>query len=273
VNPSVPASVTIAASANPSPPGNFVTFTATPVNGGASPAYQWKVNGGNVGTGLSTYSYVPNANDQIVCYMTSNLPACHYPSQAVSNAITMAVVPVNTTVTGNVPSPLHLCFDASNTVTVAGSGSTFHVSSGAQVNIVAGQKILFKYGTSVSPGGYMHGYITTTNAYCATLPPAMVSVQITGTGENTESAAGSLQSGFRVYPNPTTGDFTVEALGEADNKINQIAVFNMSGSKVFGLDLDGERSHKCSASGLPTGVYFIHVTTGKNTGVSKLIKL
>jgi hypothetical protein len=42
---------------------------------------------------------------------------------------------------------------------------------------------------------------------------------------------------------------------------------------VFTIDLKGERNHHCSLSGLPTGIYFIHVTSGKETGVSKLIKL
>lgn len=271
VNPSLPVSVSIAASANPSPPANFVMFTASPVNGGPTPIYQWKVNGVNAGTGLSTFSYVPLNNDQVACTLTSNLATCFFPAQAVSNTITMVIVPANTSVLGNVPAPLSLCFDASNVVTVAGGGTTFNVASGASATMIAGQKIRYLDGTSVSPGGYMHGYITLTNSYCASLPPSMVSI-LTGEEENQQPAVGSQQS-FRVYPNPTTGEFTVEATGHSSNLISQITVFNLSGSKVFTIDLKGERNHRCSLSGLPTGIYFIHVTTGNETGVSKLIKL
>jgi uncharacterized protein (TIGR02145 family) len=72
-NNSLPAGVSIAASSNPFCPGNSVTFTATPSNGGTNPSYQWKVNGVNVGTNSSTYSYNPVDGDSIRCIMTSNL--------------------------------------------------------------------------------------------------------------------------------------------------------------------------------------------------------
>ena len=45
VNPNLPVSVTITSSKNPSCAGDPVLFTATPVNGGTSPNYQWKVGG------------------------------------------------------------------------------------------------------------------------------------------------------------------------------------------------------------------------------------
>ena len=73
VNNNLPAGVSITAVSNPFCPGSSVTFTATPVNGGSTPAYQWKVNGVNVGTNSSTYTYNPVNNDSVRCIMTSNL--------------------------------------------------------------------------------------------------------------------------------------------------------------------------------------------------------
>ena len=73
VNPIVPVSVTVVASANPVFKNTPVTYTATPTNGGSTPAYQWQVNGVNVGTNSATYTYIPNDQDTVKCILTSSL--------------------------------------------------------------------------------------------------------------------------------------------------------------------------------------------------------
>jgi hypothetical protein len=52
-----------------------IFFSKNITNGGSSPTYQWKRNGTNVGTGLSTYSpsgTLNNNGDTIVCMITSS---------------------------------------------------------------------------------------------------------------------------------------------------------------------------------------------------------
>ncbi|NVO19529.1 MAG: choice-of-anchor D domain-containing protein [Bacteroidetes bacterium] len=85
----IPPSVNIAITAgnNPDCTGDPLTFTATPINGGASPSYQWFVNGNPVGTNSFTYTHPsPSNNDGISCRMTSSL-SCANPVLAVSNTI------------------------------------------------------------------------------------------------------------------------------------------------------------------------------------------
>jgi hypothetical protein len=90
---SVTPSVTIAVTSgsNPSCTGQSVTFTASPTNGGATPSYQWKLNGTSVGTNSSTYNNASLATgNSITCIMTSSL-GCASPTTATSNAITMTI--------------------------------------------------------------------------------------------------------------------------------------------------------------------------------------
>ena len=89
---SLPVSVSIAASSNPVCAGTSVTFTATPVNGGTAPAFQWKVNNVNAGTGSASYTYAPANNDVITCALTSNA-SCITGNPATSNPVTMGVNP------------------------------------------------------------------------------------------------------------------------------------------------------------------------------------
>lgn len=76
--------------------GNSVTFTATPVNGGTTPSYQWRVNGNPVGTNSSTYTTTGLTNgQQVTCTLTSNAP-CRTSNTANSNVLTMTVNPMVT---------------------------------------------------------------------------------------------------------------------------------------------------------------------------------
>lgn len=102
VTPAATASVSATASASVICTGTTVTFTATPVNGGAIPGYQWKRNGVNTGANSPTFSSNVLANgDVISCVMTTG-QACTLPVSATSNSITMTVntsLPVSVSIT------------------------------------------------------------------------------------------------------------------------------------------------------------------------------
>ena len=73
--------------------GAIVTFNATPSDAGATPSYQWKKNGINVGTNSTSYTTSSIVNgDIITCEITSS-ESCAVPLNATSNSITMTVMP------------------------------------------------------------------------------------------------------------------------------------------------------------------------------------
>lgn len=75
--------------------GSAVTFTATPVNGGTTPVYQWLRNGSGVATNSPTFSYVASAafnGDRISVVLTSNA-VCAAPVKDTSNVLTMNFIP------------------------------------------------------------------------------------------------------------------------------------------------------------------------------------
>jgi len=147
VRPLNPVSVSISASNNNICAGTHVTFTATPVNGGINPSYQWKVNGANAGSGLSTYSYAPQNGDIVACILTSSNILCVSNNPALSNLITMVVIPLNVVSVSISPSSNSVCAGDSVTFTAVPQHGGSLPSYQWQVNGVnTGQnKHLFTY--------------------------------------------------------------------------------------------------------------------------------
>ncbi|HEX2970337.1 MAG TPA: gliding motility-associated C-terminal domain-containing protein, partial [Bacteroidales bacterium] len=121
INALLPVSVSITADNNPVCSGNSVTFTATPVNEGTAPLYEWHKGATTVGTNSSTYSYVPSDGDMITVVLTSS-EVCQTGGPATSNLISVGVNPaINITAV-----PVHaLCNGyATGEITVNVTGGT-----------------------------------------------------------------------------------------------------------------------------------------------------
>jgi uncharacterized protein (TIGR02145 family) len=100
VNPLIPVTSSVTATAYAVMPNTSVTFTASSVNGGSSPTYQWKVNNVVVGTNSPTYSYTPANNDNVKCVVTSSLTGCLSGNPANSPVVNMVVYSSGTPCTG-----------------------------------------------------------------------------------------------------------------------------------------------------------------------------
>jgi hypothetical protein len=92
VSGTVTPAISIAASTDSVCPGQSVTLTATPTNGGASPSYQWKKNGNNI-SGATSSAYAASSllsTDIFSCQLTSSV-GCASPTTATSNSLSVVV--------------------------------------------------------------------------------------------------------------------------------------------------------------------------------------
>jgi hypothetical protein len=158
------------------------------------------------------------------------------------------------------------CFNASQTISVAGGESVFTVEEWGSATLVAGQNILFNPGTTVFPGGYLHGYIAPEGPYCTV--PAMASA-ITGSQELTKVPE---QSFFTLYPNPTSGTFILALNGYIPSEKTRITIYNMKGEKIISAVMADEMKHEFSLSGKPSGIYLVRVVGEKYAGTARVIK-
>ncbi len=80
--------------------GDSVTIQSLVENAGLNPGYQWFVNGLSSGEGQSSLTLVPADGDQVSCIVTSATP-CSQGSPAVSNTVTLQVIPYPSVNLGN----------------------------------------------------------------------------------------------------------------------------------------------------------------------------
>jgi hypothetical protein len=186
--------------------------------------------------------------------------------------MTPVVQPVNNLLDITTAANQSNCFDATQTITVAGSGSTFTVKNDGNVNLIAGQNILVYPGASVQSGGYLHGYITTTGQYCGSLKTSLVTnPEEINRVTPAESKIFTNQL-FRIYPNPTSDFITLELNQTNTSSMAYIAIYNMNGKPILQQTMNGGSKRQFSLLGQPGGIYIVHVRSGSRSEIIKIIK-
>jgi len=168
-----------------------------------------------------------------------------------------------------IPSSQNSCFNALQSITVAGNGSTFILESGSSVQMIAGQKINLFPGTKAMNGSYLHAMITTTGTYCCNSTPGAPSVM---NGNSSEVRNPDQKSFYKVYPNPTTGSFTIELNGVDESSKVGIEIYGILGERILKAEMHGASARKFDLSGRQHGVYLIRLVNGSETGLTKIIK-
>ncbi len=114
----------------------------------------------------------------------------------------------------------------------------------------------------------MSGAIASNGLYCN--QPAFASISAnTGTiGIHSLEE----QSIFKIYPNPTSGLFTLETSGLDWSEKVIAEIYAMNGEKLESVEWSAEKAHQFSLSGRTAGIYLVRFISGRHAGTSRVIK-
>jgi len=151
--------------------GQPVNFTASPLNGGTAPTYQWYVNNVAVaGQTASTFSSSSLTNGQTINVVLSSNVSCPSGNPASSNVVTANIV-TNLVPAVTIAAPAAVCAGTPTTHTIltsSGGGPTPTYQWYLNTTLVAGQTGTTYTGT-FSNGDQIY-VIMTTSSSCATAP-------------------------------------------------------------------------------------------------------
>jgi len=180
-------------------------------------------------------------------------------------------IPENVTVAPFTVAPgVYQCYNASQTITV----QYYTILSGGMVNMVAGHNIRLLDGTHARSGSYFHAWISSVD-HCYILAPPVVLAsgeEILSTAEEEETIAFTNDQFFKVYPNPTTGMFTLELTEPDETVMITVDIYSMLGESLLRTDLPAVSHCQFDLSAKQPGIYLIRVRRGDRVGFEKLIK-
>jgi hypothetical protein len=253
-----------------------------PAGGIQLSGFQWQSSIDNL-----TFSNIPAATDQN--YQPDALTINTYFRQVqvspegcgfVTNAVSVLLVqapPAEKFVSSDTIQPgEQFCADASQTLTVGGSGSAFVVQAGGSAHLMAGQNIHILPETGVQPGGYLHGFIANECPWCN----AFSNTQMVAARPDTLKTEKSLtdipgiykETSFSVYPNPTSGTITLELSTPPGEIPVKVKIFNMMGAEIMTMEFVEGNLHVFTLFEQKPGMYLIQVLRNNKPEFRKIIK-
>jgi hypothetical protein len=80
-----------------------------------------------------------------------------------------------------------------------------------------------------------------------------------------------LSSAINIFPNPTSGNVTIDATNLAQN-VNQINILNVQGQMVFAFNQLGSKAvFDLNLTNLPEGIYVVQLQTSAGVLSKRLI--
>jgi photosystem II stability/assembly factor-like uncharacterized protein len=247
-------------------------------NEGSNPTYQWTLNGKNLPTSEPYLSTDTLTHDALIILKLISNANC-IDSNPFESTDTIKVFVSNIEAPENLPlTNLSLidgsinCYNALQTITVAGSGTTVDFESGSTVDLIAGQSITFLPGFYAHNGSQMNAWITIDGTFCDGSPSPIVAQHETKSIEKNNNTTPDkpdlYEKSVKVYPNPNNGKFTVE-LENFENAI--ITIYSISGTRILQSQVHASEKLPINLPNLKNGIYFLQVTENNKMYTRKFI--
>jgi M6 family metalloprotease-like protein len=167
------------------------------------------------------------------------------------------------------------CYDATDTITVAGGGSAVEFLNGSTVDLIAGMSIFLLPGFHAYEGNTTNARITTEALFCDALPFSSViaqnnekSIPLSESSDN-KKIVKKEEKTVKVYPNPGNGKFTLE-LTNFEGR-STVSVINTLGTIVYQTSVTNNNPSELELTFLRKGIYFVNVKNGDTVKTNKII--
>jgi hypothetical protein len=161
------------------------------------------------------------------------------------------------------------CFNAIDTIIVAGSGSTVDFQSGSSATLIAGQSIRLMPGFHAHSGSWMEAYITTNGTFCDGASGSIVQNEpMPKSGDLVRESVVGIERQVKIFPNPNNGNFTIELINVENGEMN---VVDMLGSIVYRKKITGKGDNNIDLGRIANGLYVVKISDGKGLLTKKVL--
>jgi hypothetical protein len=81
---------------------------------------------------------------------------------------------------------------------------------------------------------------------------------------------GRTANALTVFPNPTSGHFTLDTGHHGNQESLNVEIFNLVGKRVYTLTI-GDKPYELDLSDLPVGIYLVKVFQGSEVLTGKVV--
>jgi len=252
--------------------GSTIIYTATPLNGGTGPSYQWLVNNVLIlGVSGNSYTYMPVNGDVVKAILISSA-TCAIPDTVIDSVIMTVVTPVIPTVTINAAPGTNIQPGQSDTLTaiISGGGPSPTYQWEIDGNPIAGATMATftnNYNTNDTVT-----CIVSVSGICNSKGSDSIVILVSNVGVQILPQDGLLT----IVPNPNNGTFTIKgSLGTTNDAEVSLEISDLLGQVIYKDNIiarDGLINEQINLSGaLANGMYILSIHSASENKVFHIV--